>query len=441
MTAGVDIEAGSALADLATAAELIRNVAARLSPEQVWACTSAEVVALLRAGQDAASACEAVGLAAVREADVRSLAADAGQPSTRTWLAQLLLLTPGEAKARINAADVTCRRARELGTALAGGAVNTEQARAISWALGKVEKVASAAEYTAAEHTLVAGAKAHDGNDLRRLGRRIVEVLDPDGTPERADRAREDRSLSITNLGNGRHRVRGTLTDEGAAILKAALDPLAAPRPAQDGVKDPRTASQRLVDALVELASGYLRWGELPSTRGARPHVHITVTLDTLRGDGGHPFARAATGEDLTTETVRKFCCDAGLTPIVVNTLGEPLDIGRESRLMTPAIWAALLARDIGCVFAGCTRPAAWCQGHHIRFWADFGPTELRNLALLCDYHHDQVHHHGWQIRLGADGHPELIPPPWVDPLQRPQRNAHWRLARDGLKTDPDRGP
>lgn len=277
--------------------------------------------------------------------------------------------------------------------------------------------------------------------DLRRQGEHIAAVLDPDGPGERDERAKAERSLTIINLGNGRHRLRGILTDEGAALLNTALDPLAAPRPAQDGERDPRTATQRRADAIKDLASAFLRFGDAPPARGERPHVNITATLETLRGDAGHPFARTATGENLSQETLRKFCCDAGLTAIVVNTLGQPLSVGRRTRNWTPAIWAALVARDIGCVFAGCRRPASWCQGHHIQHWIDLGETALENGALLCDFHHDQVHHHGWQIRLAEDGHPELIPPPWIDPLQQPQRNEHWRLLREGLRTDPDRGP
>lgn len=146
MTATVDVDADSVLADLRAAVQVLRAAAARLSPEQVWSCSGAEVVEVLRAGQEAASAAAAIELAAVREADVRDLAADHGQPSTATWLAQLLHLSAGAAKGRVLDADVMCRRARDLGAALAGGAVNTEQARAISESLVKIEKVASAAE-------------------------------------------------------------------------------------------------------------------------------------------------------------------------------------------------------------------------------------------------------------------------------------------------------
>jgi hypothetical protein len=37
-------------------------------------------------------------------------------------------------------------------------------------------------------------------------------------------------------------------------------------------------------------------------------------------------------------------------------------------------------------------------------------------MALLCTHEHYLVHHDGWEVRMAADGHPEMIPPPWVDP-------------------------
>jgi hypothetical protein len=45
--------------------------------------------------------------------------------------------------------------------------------------------------------------------------------------------------------------VKGRLDRETGAKLRAALEPLAAPQPAQDGEKDPRTPAQRNADALA----------------------------------------------------------------------------------------------------------------------------------------------------------------------------------------------
>jgi hypothetical protein len=85
--------------------------------------------------------------------------------------------------------------------------------------------------------------------------------------------------------------------------------------------------------------------------------------------------------------------------------------MGRTRRIVSPAQWLALVARDSGCVFTGCDRPAPWCQAHHRIHWSQGGPTDLSNLLLLCDRHHDAVHHQGWAAEFGEDGHPELTAP------------------------------
>jgi 5-methylcytosine-specific restriction endonuclease McrA len=69
-----------------------------------------------------------------------------------------------------------------------------------------------------------------------------------------------------------------------------------------------------------------------------------------------------------------------------------PLDVGRRTDVVPPAIRRALIVRDEGCRFPGCDRPQSWCDAHHVVHWADGGPTSLANLALLCRRHHHAVH-------------------------------------------------
>ncbi|MET7672719.1 HNH endonuclease signature motif containing protein, partial [Micromonospora luteifusca] len=80
-----------------------------------------------------------------------------------------------------------------------------------------------------------------------------------------------------------------------------------------------------------------------------------------------------------------------------------------------------------GCAFPGCDRPPRWCDAHHIHHWADGGTTNLDNAVLLCAYHHRHLHHSDWTVRLGGDGHPEFIPPAWLNPEQVPRRNHYHR--------------
>jgi hypothetical protein len=153
------------------------------------------------------------------------------------------------------------------------------------------------------------------------------------------------------------------------------------------------------------------------------------MTAQTFTGDPDAPPATTAGGQVLTPTQVARIACDADVTPIILNGKGVPLFLGRKYRTVTPAQWAALVVRDGGCVFPQCDRPPDLCEAHHLVFWENGGPTDLANLALACFNHHDFAHQ-GWQIRMAPDGLPEIIPPVWNDPQQRPRRNEYWRLQR-----------
>ncbi|WP_144858202.1 HNH endonuclease signature motif containing protein, partial [Marihabitans asiaticum] len=65
---------------------------------------------------------------------------------------------------------------------------------------------------------------------------------------------------------------------------------------------------------------------------------------------------------------------------------------GRGVRLFSAMQVKTLWLRDGGCTYPGCTTPARWCDAHHLIHWADAGPTDLSNAALLCQRHHTLVH-------------------------------------------------
>ena len=97
----------------------------------------------------------------------------------------------------------------------------------------------------------------------------------------------------------------------------------------------------------------------------------------------------------------------------MLGTRSEVLDVGRAHRLITPALWRALVCRDRHCAFPGCTRPPVMGHAHHLTHWADGGATALDNLVLLCGHHHRVIHSTPWRVRLNPDdGRPEFLPPP-----------------------------
>jgi hypothetical protein len=99
------------------------------------------------------------------------------------------------------------------------------------------------------------------------------------------------------------------------------------------------------------------------------------------------------------------------LPPTLGGAPGQPLDVGRATRVVTPAQRTALAVRDGGCRFPGCSRPLGWCDAHHLWHWVDGGPTDLTNLVLLCRAHHRAVHEGRWHLARGPDGHLTATPP------------------------------
>jgi hypothetical protein len=81
---------------------------------------------------------------------------------------------------------------------------------------------------------------------------------------------------------------------------------------------------------------------------------------------------------------------------------GRLLEVGARTRTIPPALRRALQHRDRGCRFPGCR--VRFGQGHHIRHWAQGGPTTLSNLALLCRRHHRAVHEDGFQVDRDPGG-------------------------------------
>ena len=130
----------------------------------------------------------------------------------------------------------------------------------------------------------------------------------------------------------------------------------------------------------------------------------------------------------LSRNTSLQLACDCVLTAIVMDEHGSPINLARTARTVTAKQRKALIARDHGCAFPGCGKPAAWTEGHHIRHWGDGGPTDMNNLVLLCGFHHRLLHHSDWEVFIGTDNHPWFIPPATVDPYRQP-RPSHARAG------------
>jgi Domain of unknown function (DUF222) len=426
------------------ALEAVEATLGQAADSAMWSLSDGELLAALEASERALARLAEAQLRLVREADARDVAGRVGATSTAALLRHRLRISPADAKARVELAAALDRELAATGARLTAGAVSVDQAQAVRRAVERLPAGLPAGTARQAEATLLEHAATFGPVELARLGAHIRHVLAAGELEESEREATERRELYLVDRRDGTWGLRGALDAEAAARLRTALDPLAAPRPADpgngeagQGRRDPRSPARRRADALVELVDRVLDAGVLPATAGVRPHVTVTVPFETLLPAAGVTAAELDWGEPISGAAVRRVCCDAGITRVLLDPAGVPLDVGREHRLVPPGLRRAVVARDRCCAFPGCDRPPGWCECHHIDHWINGGETALHNLVLLCRRHHTAVHHHGWAVRLAADRLPEFIPPRWIDPDQKPRRNPHSRrpdevLARAG---------
>ena len=262
---------------------------------------------------------------------------------------------------------------------------------------------------------------AADGAAPAQLHRAVDVVLTQYGDGQwietRTRQAHDRRGLStFTPDRYGTWTARLTLDGDDLAQVSAVLDALSAPRPTPttpttgpegtgpEGTRlegtgrDVRTVVQRRADAFVQacalVAAQQRVPEELAGVGNGCAQVVITMDYERLREQTGHGMT--LDGKPVTPSMVRRLACEGRIIPMVLGSDSQPLDVGREHRLATPAQVRALRQRDKGCCFPGCGRPPSWCQAHHLRHWPDGGPTDLNNLALLCQRHHTIVHRDGW---------------------------------------------
>ncbi len=287
----------------------------------------------------------------------------------------------------------------------------------------------------------LAVATRRPAKDLITLADGLVSLRGGDRLPEDENRARTAETLSWWDLPSGLTRIQGDLSAGDAATFTAAIEALAAPRPgttpdgdthppsdavdawhdtdsdnnsgsdnssstssdsdsssggrSQKGI-DWRPVGKRRADALMELIGAAAR---ASSSDAGRSPVKATITLplSVLIGSLANAgYATTSFGQVIDAGTARTMACNAQITPMVLGTDSQPVDLGRATRPFASATRAAITRRDQGCSFPGCDRPAPWCEAHHAIPWWVGGLSDKLNGTLLCSRHHHIVHAKGY---------------------------------------------
>jgi hypothetical protein len=421
------------LSDAPAIASALPAAVAELAGCSFSALTDDDLLEVLRLAERARRQLEALDHVLIAELEARNLPGRYVLRGSKQLLSGLLTLSPSESGARV-------RHARELGprTGLTGerlspllpltaaaraeGAITGRQAEVIIQTMAKLRGVQLPVEQQAdAEAFLVEQARCFEAVTLAGIARRLLDTLDPDGTLSEERGQRRRRFLSCVPNGDGTHRLTADLDTETAALAMTVLHALAAPKPSANGQHDERNAGQRMHDAFRAVLKLALRAGELPASGGVPATLLITMTAEQFQTGTG--LATTSYGQKLSVDQALRVADQAALAWIVHNSKGGVVNYGTTRRVASDKQTLALIARDQGCCFPGCTDPPEWTERHHIVPWREGGPTDLDNLCLLCDFHHDRIDTGGWQITM-RDGVPWFIPPAWLDAERTPRRNV-----------------
>jgi hypothetical protein len=390
-----------------------------------------ELLGVVREVERARRRLEAVEHRLIAEVEERNLPGKYLVRSARALLAGVLNLSAREASVRVRHArhlgprvTVTGERLQPLlpatATARDAGLITAQHASVIIRAIEKLPITLPAPDVAAAEALLVEQAQSLDATVLAGIAKQLLDTLDPDGTLADEAWQQRHRFLSLVPHGDGMHRLTADLNADTAALAMTVLHSLAAPKTNDDGDWDERSARQRMHDALRAVLKLALRSGELPRSGGVPATVLITMTADQFENRTG--LSTTSFGQKLTIDQALRLADQASIAWIVHNSQGGILNYGTTQRLASPKQTLALISRDKGCAFPGCTSPPEWTERHHITPWREGGRTDLNNLCLLCDFHHDRIDTGGWTITI-RDNVPWFIPPAWLDPDQTPRRH------------------
>ena len=223
-------------------------------------------------------------------------------------------------------------------------------------------------------------------------------------------------ALHLSRTMDGGAELTGSLGPDLADLVSAALRVGTSGNVAGEPT---RTPAERRAEALGDICQFFLDHQQ--GTRGGRHRPHLNLVVDLDRRAGGDPAAAwTVDGTTTSSETISRLLCDSGVHRVVTAGRSTIIDYGTRTQTIPAPLFNALVVRDGHCRWAGCDRPASWCDGHHVHHWEDGGPTQLDNLVLLCRRHHTRIHRRGWQIELLPDATVEVTGPDGTVETTRP---------------------
>ncbi|EHB45676.1 protein of unknown function DUF222 [Mycolicibacterium rhodesiae JS60] len=371
-----------------------------------------------------------------------------GCPPVRITLADVLRVSPKEARRRIRDAAQLAPRTTLTGEPLApllpetsqawhAGHLDDEHLRVIQKFFRELPDHVSPVERDKAERSLAEKAVVLRPDQLERVAHRLALHLNPDGTFSDEDRARKRGFVWIGGQQVDGMSVGRLIADpELRAELDAWFAKFAAPgmcnpenptlTPTDETAeRDLRSYGQRQHDALKALVRGQLGDPKFGQHNGLPVTVIATATVQDLQNKAGHAVTAGGTLLPIP-DLIRMAAHAFHYLALFDGVNGRALWLGRTKRIASADQRIMLHAKDRGCTRPGCDAPGYHSVVHHAaKDWKNGGNTDIEDLTLACPPDNQLVETGGWNTRQLPNGDTEWIPPPGLPMLKGGVNNFH----------------
>ncbi|MGW0230357.1 DUF222 domain-containing protein [Actinopolymorpha singaporensis] len=236
----------------------------------------------------------ALKLAMVARGEACDVAKTTGAAATATWLRTAQRMSKNEAAATVGLARDLDRTVTLTAAALARGELSLKHAQVIAFAVRDLPAHIGPEQRVKAEEYLITWSKRRNPDDIRLLGRALLQYLAPEEWERRlgkelddAERAAE-RKRSLRYIANG---IPGseTVVVKLPAVEMEALRKVIETLIARDNAPEPygRPLDQKRGDAFAELVAQMAEWQASPNRGRGRDCVTVTIGLDQLLRDTG----------------------------------------------------------------------------------------------------------------------------------------------------------
>ncbi|HET6262043.1 MAG TPA: DUF222 domain-containing protein [Chloroflexia bacterium] len=313
-----------------------------------------------------------------------------GHRSPAHYVAHKSKCTVGRAVDLLDTAELL-RKLPETEKAFRKGALSEQQA---------IEVASAAAMDCASQGELLEIAELESLAELHRQASRVrAAAMTNDQKHTRAHKRRQLRHW--TDL-EGVFRLDGRLTPESGAVVMACLQPFfqqITRQAAKDKLKE--SSAAHLADALVAMANKSRCVPPDAFRPGPSAVVHLRLDYAAIeRGQLQRGEICEVPGiGPVPLKAARQMLVDSKQVVVAVegNDIRMVKGIGHS---IPDKLRRAVYERcDYKCVVPGCLTCYQGLNIDHTTGVKQRGPTELYNLALLCDFHHRLKTHHGYRLQ------------------------------------------